>query len=373
MPDLRAYMLYSLSIAGHGDSASFTQIYDKRSALSPYGLAILGLALEQVQAKDARAAEIATLLEAAAQQDAEQAWWPATRDQMLDFSEDVTAEATAYAVKFLSHQRRSSALLPKAALWLMNNRNEGFWWSSTKQTAMVIYGLADYLRATGELNPNLTVAVFVNNRQALSRAIDRATDLNPAPLSLDDSALQPGVNHIRVTTTGQGRLYFSVRAESYSTEDKLQKTGSASLNILRDYFRLVPGKDGDKIVYDVAPLAASVASGDVIAVRLTVTGSEWKYLMLEDPIPAGTEFIERDNIYQLRNRPPWWDYYFTRRELHDDRLAIFQTWFPAGQHQYFYLLKVVNPGSFQVSPARVQPMYQTGVMATSEARRLEVQ
>jgi uncharacterized protein YfaS (alpha-2-macroglobulin family) len=94
--------------------------------------------------------------------------------------------------------------------------------------------------------------------------------------------------------------------------------------------------------------------------------------MLEDPIPAGTEFIERDNIYQPRNRPPWWDYYFTRRELHDDRLAIFQTWFPAGQHQYFYLLKVVNPGLFQVSPARVQPMYQTGVMATSEARRLEV-
>ncbi len=45
---------------------------------------------------------------------------------------------------------------------------------------------------------------------------------------------------------------------------------------------------------------------------------------------------------------------------------------PAGQQQYFYLLKVVNPGLFQVSPARVQPMYQTGVMATSEARRLEV-
>jgi hypothetical protein len=370
MPDLRAYMLYSLSIAGRGDPASFTQIYDKRSALSPYGLAILGLALEQ--AKDARAGEIAALLEAAAQQDAEQAWWPATRDQMLDFSEDVTAEATAYAVKFLSHQRRDSALLPKAAQWLMNHRNEGFWWSSTKQTAMVIYGLTDYLRATGELHPNLTVTVFVNNRQALNRAIDQATDLNPPPLALDDSKLQPGVNHIRVSTTGQGRLYFSARAESYSTEERLQKTGTASLNILRDYFRLVPGKDGDRIVYDVAPLAGSVASGDVIAVRLTVTGSEWKYLMLEDPIPAGTEFIERDNIYQLRNRPPWWDYYFTRRELHDDRLAIFQTWFPAGQHQYFYLLKVVNPGSFQVSPARVQPMYQTGVMAATEARRLEV-
>jgi uncharacterized protein YfaS (alpha-2-macroglobulin family) len=53
-------------------------------------------------------------------------------------------------------------------------------------------------------------------------------------------------------------------------------------------------------------------------------------------------------------------------------MALFQTYFPKGQHQYFYLLKVVNPGAFQVSPARVSPMYQTGVMATSDSRRLEV-
>jgi uncharacterized protein YfaS (alpha-2-macroglobulin family) len=99
---------------------------------------------------------------------------------------------------------------------------------------------------------------------------------------------------------------------------------------------------------------------------------EWKYLMVEDPIPAGTEFIERDDSYQMRNRPPWWQFWFTRRELHDDRLAIFQTFFPQGQRQYFYLLKVVNPGLFAVSPGRVQPMYQTGEMAATERRRLEV-
>jgi uncharacterized protein YfaS (alpha-2-macroglobulin family) len=58
--------------------------------------------------------------------------------------------------------------------------------------------------------------------------------------------------------------------------------------------------------------------------------------------------------------------------LHDDRLAIFQTYFAEGQKDYFYLLKVVNPGLFQVSPARVGPMYQPGIMSTSESRRLEV-
>jgi hypothetical protein len=272
----------------------------------------------------------------------------------------------------LSHQRRESPLLPKAALWLMNHRNEGYWWSSTKQTAMVIYGLADYLKISNELNPNLDVTVFVNDKPALSTKIAQATALDAPSITLDESKLAPGANRIRIVTSGQGRVYYSARAEYSSTEDKLQKAGTVSLNILRDYFRLVPGRDGERIVYDTAPLTGAVFSGDIIAVRLTVTGSEWKYLMVEDPIPAGAEFIERDDSYQMRNRPPWWEYFFTRRELHDDRLAIFQTRFPQGQRQYFYLLKVVNPGIFQVSPARVQPMYQTDVLATSESRRLEV-
>ncbi len=368
--DLRAYMQYALVLAGKPDASALGQVFEQRAKLSPYGLAIFGLALELV--KDARAAEIATALEQLVQQDAEQAWWTASRDQMLDFSGDATPEATAYGVKFLSHLRPGSALLPKAALWLMNHRNEGYWWSSTKQTAMVIYGLTDYLKATGELNPNLTATVLVNDMPVLNRKLDQAAALGVPELTLDESGLKPGVNHIRVVTTGQGRLYYSTRLEYYSAEDKFQKTGNTSLNILREYFKLAPVKDGDKIVYDLAPLTGPAASGDTIAVRLTVTGSEWKYLMVEDPIPSGAEFLERDGGYELRSRPLWWQYAFTRRELHDDRMAIFQTYFPQGQQQYFYLLKVVNPGVFQVSPARVQPMYNSGIMATTESRRLEV-
>jgi uncharacterized protein YfaS (alpha-2-macroglobulin family) len=368
--DLRAYMVYALAAAGRSDASAVSQVFDQRSKLSPYGQALLGLALELN--KDARTGDIANALEAAAQQDQEQAWWPSTRDQLLDFAEDATPEATAYAVKFISHQKPGSALLPKAALWLMNHRNEGYWWSSTKQTAMVIYGLTDYLKATNELNPNLTATVYVNDRAVVTRKFDSATGVVNPGITIDESKLDGAINHVRVTTSGQGRLYYSARAESYSTEDKLQKTGSVALNIVREYFRLVPAQDGGRIVYDTAPLDRTVAAGDTLAVRLTVTGGEWKYLMVEDPIPAGTEFIANDNSYELRKKPSWWGWWFTRRELHDDRMAIFQMRFPAGQQEYFYLLKVVNPGAFQISPARVQPMYQPGVVSTTESRRLEV-
>ena len=61
--------LYALSVARPGRRRLVSrQVYDKRAGLSPYGLAILGLALEQ--AKDARAAEIAAALEAPREQDA---------------------------------------------------------------------------------------------------------------------------------------------------------------------------------------------------------------------------------------------------------------------------------------------------------------
>jgi uncharacterized protein YfaS (alpha-2-macroglobulin family) len=367
-PDLRAYMAFALVMAGRPSAQLVNTIYEDRKRLSPYGEALLGLILNST--KDTRAATLAAHLEQEAHTDGGEAFWPATRDAMLDFEADITPEASAYVMKFLSRQSPQSALLPKAALYLVNHRNEGYWWSSTKQTAMVIYGLIDYLKTTNELHPNLSATVTVNGRSVASPKFDSASAL--PEILLDESKLQAAGNQIQITSTGSGRLYYSVASSYFSNEARLEKNGAVSLNILRDYFRLVPGKKQDRIVYDLSPLYGSVTPGDTIAVCLTVTGSDWKYLLMEDPIPAGTEFIERDNLYEINNKPPWWEYWFSRRELHDNRMAIFQTHFSEGQKQYFYLLKVVNPGLFQVNPARVEPMYQPGHLATTEARMLEV-
>ena len=369
-PDLRAYMVYSLVMAGKPDASAMYRVYDDRAKLSSYGKALLGLAMEQ--AKDNRAAALAESLKAAAQDDGREASWPASRDAMLDFEADVTPESTAYVMKFLSHESKESPLLPKAALWLVNHRNEGYWWSSTKQTAMVIYGLIDYLKSTNELHPDISATVMVNGQKARQQTFNSDNSLDAPEILLDEGKLQSAGNEIQIESSGKGRLYYSVTATHYSNDARLEKYGAISLNLLRDYFRLSPTRAGGRIVYDLQPLDGSVSQGDVIAVRLTVTGSEWRYLLLEDPIPAGTEFIEKDNLYEINNKPPWWRYWFSRRELHDDRMAIFDTFFYEQQKQYFYLLKVVNPGTFHVSPARVEPMYQPGHMATTEGRTFEV-
>jgi uncharacterized protein YfaS (alpha-2-macroglobulin family) len=372
LPDLRAYLAYALVHTGVQDRTVLDAIWEKRSDLTAYGRALLGLAMDRLG--DTRAGELAEQLEAQAKVDEREAYWALDRDTLMDFYGDASPEATAYAMKLLTHLRPKSPLLPKAALWLVNHRNEGYYWYSTKQTAMVIYGLTDYLKASGELKPNFTVTVWVNDKQVLSQRFAEADALSvTAPtIRLPAEGLALAGNKIRIRKSGEGTLYWTTRADYYSTEEKLQRLGKVALNLLREYFKLVPVREEERIVYRLESLPETLQPGDVIVTRLTVSGGNWRYLMVEDPIPAGTEFIERDDLYELKDKPPWWYYWFTRREFHDDRAAFFQTYFNGGQTQYLYLLKVVNPGRFRVSPARVQPMYQPQYLATTESKTVEV-
>jgi uncharacterized protein YfaS (alpha-2-macroglobulin family) len=371
-PDVRAYAVLALVDSGSKDKAILDAAWNQRAQMTSYGVALLGLAMQG--ASDSRAGEAAAMLEAKAVADDREASWPVQRDEMLDFSGDATPEATAFALKLLAAVRPASPLLPKAALWLVNHRDQGYYWLSTKQTAMVVYGLTGYLKASGELHPNFSVTVSVNGKQVSSSRFTAADGLAPAAsvIRLKAADLAVGANKIHISKTGEGRLYWSARAEYFSTEEKLAQTGSQSLSLSRDYFKLIPVKEADKIVYQLDPLIGSVEVGDILVARLTIDGGSWRYLLIEDPIPAGVELIENDQYYTLRNRPPWWQYFYARRELHDDHVALFQTWFTGKEAQHLYLMKVVNPGKFRVSPARLQPMYQPQFLSTTDSRTLEV-
>ncbi|MBI3279104.1 MAG: alpha-2-macroglobulin, partial [Acidobacteria bacterium] len=370
--DVKAYMLLALVQGEDRDQTWFDSLWNDRGSLSAYGQALLGLAMRA--AGDGRADQLAATLERTAEVRDGEAFWKVDRDGLLDIYQDATVEATAHALKFLAAQRPSGPLLAKAALYLVNHRDEGYYWTSTKQTAMVIYGLTDYLKTTGELRPNHAATVWVNGRQVASKRFTEADALKPAAASirLTGAELSAGRNAIRIAKSGPGRLYWSAREEYFSTSGRRERAGSVKLNLVREYFRLLPVRSADRVVHELEPLAGEVQRGDVLAVRLTLSGGDWRYLMIEDPIPAGAEFIERDDLYQLTETPVWWRWMASRREFHDDRAAFFQRYFNAGQDQYVYLLKVVNPGRFRVNPAKVQPMYQPQLFATSDARILEV-
>ena len=370
--DLRAYMAYALVLSGTDSNPQIIDsVWQQRSTLTAYGQAVLGLAM--LQANDSRAKDLTTQLAGEAKQDNSQAWWPSDQNYLLDFSGDTTAESTAYALKLINRTDPNSPLIPKAAVYLVSHRSEGYFWDSTEQTAMVIYGLTDYLERTQELKPNYSVEVQVNGKTVATQKFTPADALAAATtMTLNDSQLSPTANNIRIIKKGDGRLYWSARGEYYSSEPKVVNAGSFKLSTARQYYKLTSMQKDGRIVYHLDPLSGPVQVGDTLAVRITVGGSAWKYLMIEDPIPSGTESIARDDLYQLDDQPTWWSRWFSDRELRDDRTTFFNYYFPQGQHEYVYLLKVVNPGIFRVSPTSVQPMYQPDYLSTSEALTVTV-
>jgi uncharacterized protein YfaS (alpha-2-macroglobulin family) len=369
--DLRAYMAYALLLSGTRDPAVLDSVWSQRSTLTSYGKALLGLAMLDVN--DTRAAELTKQLESEAKQDDSQAWWQTDTNYLMDFTGDTTPQATAYVLKLLTHTAPNSPLAPKAASYLVSHRDEGYYWDSTEQTAMVIYGLTDYLAHTQELKPNYSVEIQVNGKTAATKKFAASDALAPTTaVTLNESQLAPGENQVRIAKSGDGRLYWSLRGEYYSNEAKVVNTGSFKLSVAREYYKLSTVQKDSRIVYHLDPLAGPVEVGDTLAVRITVGGNDWKYLMIEDPIPSGTESIARDDLYELDEKPDWWGRWGSYRELRDDRTTFFNLYFPQGQHEYVYLLKAVNPGVFHVSPTRVEPMYQPEYLATSDAMTVSV-
>jgi alpha-2-macroglobulin len=371
--DLRAYMAYALVLSGGESNSDIVDaVWNQRATLTPYGTALVGLAMAQVN--DGRANALAKDLAASAKQDDSQAWWPTDTNYLMDFYGDTTPQATAYAIKLLNRVDPQSTLLPKAALYLVSHRGAGYYWDSTEQTAMVIYGLTDYLQRTQELKPNFSVEVQVNGKTVGSKKFT-AADANtpPTTISLAESQLAATTNQVRIVKSGDGRLYWSARGEYYSNQANVVNSGSFQLSTVREYYKLTPQQSGDELVYHLDKIAGPVQVGDTLAVRITVGGGDWRYLMIEDPIPSGAESIARDDLYQLDQQPPWWTTRWRSfRELRDDRTTFFNYWFPRGQSEYTYLLKVVNPGVFRVSPTRVEPMYQPQYLSTSDAATVTV-
>ena len=369
--DLRAYVVYALATTGGAPREALEKTWQSRDKLSDEGLALVGQALHE--AGDKRALEATWLLEKKAKTTDTDAYWTGSYDGLLEYWDDTSDETTAFALKLLARQDNESHLIFQAAQWLGKHRDGGYW-RSTKQTAMVIQGLTDYLTLSGELANSSDVEVLVNGASVGKRHFG-AGDGFALPWRIKVPATQLGNGgQVTVRKSGNGITYWSTQNAWYAADKKLYQSGQLSLNITRDYYVLqkVQPKPTDPITYNLVPLKGPVHIGDIVAVRLALGGSSWQYLLAEDPIPSGTEFLPNTGLYSLNSKPSWWADWYTRKEFHDDRAAFFNTDF-SGRREYVYLLKVVNPGKFVISPAQTGPMYQSNVQATTDPATLEVQ
>ena len=319
---------------------------------------------------DARGSALAAELTAAAETRGDLSWWTVTGDPLLEDFGDTSVEGSALALKALAARDPQNPLLERIARWLVVNRSAGGYWISTKQTALALQGLLAYMKGRNERPAPVTADVFVNGTRIAHQAFD-ARSLTASNPVLVEGAAQEGANAVRIVSEGAGAVYYDAAVRYYDKPASSERTGSRRLGLARTYSILSPVQRNGRIVYREGTFRGTAQPGDLLLVRVIAAGSnDWRYLMLEDPIPAGTEQVENEAGYELERRTRW--FYGSQREFRDDRTVFFLSDFSRGRYEFSYMLRVTTPGTFTAMPAHISPMYVPDVSASSESTTLTV-
>lgn len=371
--DDRVYLLYALCMSGNESPERVNVLLNAQNKLQPLSRALLALTLLEVGER-AKAVEIAARIEATATGNSQESYWQTTTRPFSGYEEDFSLEATALSVKALSKLLPQSPVLQKAARWLVNHRTNGYYWTSTRQTAYAIDGLIDYAKVSGDLRGDYDWEVYLNDRQVSAghfSAADAATGKS-LTLEMERAEIKTGVNNVRIVKRGEGSLVASLASVYFTRESEVKPAGSEALSIGREYFLLDMTTDSNgQAILKPREFTGTVKGGELLLVRLTLKGKAARYVMVEDPFPAGTEPFTDDE--PLPGQLPADQSYFNwaRKEFRDDRVAFFVTTFN-GQAVWQYVLRVQVPGSFRVAPARAERMYQPDVRANSASRNFSI-
>jgi uncharacterized protein YfaS (alpha-2-macroglobulin family) len=355
----QAFVLYALARSGTPDIGRMANLYEVRDRLNLDAKAFLDLGFAAVNPDDTRAATLLSDLMNDAKVSATGTHWEESYTDYWNWSTNV--RSTAIVLQALIALRPDSDLIPNAVRWLVVQRRTQYW-ETTQETAWAVMALTDWMSVTGELRPDYTYAVSINQN---TLAQGKATVANTAePIDLKVAVadlLKDEGNRLQIQRSdGDGILYYTARLDTYLPVPKIEPLNKG---IILDRSYTQP--DAKRLT------SISEANvGEIVQVHLTIIApTDLYYVAIEDSIPAGTEAIDpRLNTNQqigVRpglsitdfNRQGWGWWWFSQVDFHDEKAVIYASYLPAGTYEYVYSIRAANPGVYNVIPTTGQEFY----------------
>ena len=398
--NLLSYMAYAYSQQYRNPQAAMVfdkevskvtnRLFEQRERLAPLSKAYLAMTLDNLGDKT-KANVVVRNLENTVVIDAANgtARYKTGSQYWVWWNNDV--ETVALALRAFDQIEPTNKLAPMLMKWL-TLQARGNHYRSTKETAEVVYTLADYVVKNKELDVDYTLKVNLNGKLARTYRVTKDNALwFDNRFITGDIFLQNGENTLTIEKTGKGKLYWNAYTEYFSLEEPIKASGN-ELEISRRFFKLTRKAEPEPVAQSIGitrgiqnapwtPITSqeqeytrteikdgeTVTSGDLIEVELVVNAkNDYEYLVFEDMKAAGFEPVE------LRSGASYGDGLSSNVELRDEKVAFFVDRLPQGRRVLRYRVRAEAPGQFHALPTNGYAMYAPEVRAISDEMRVGV-
>lgn len=191
-----------------------------------------------------------------------------------------------------------------------------------------------------KLNAGNTVIATIKSGGKIAGKFDKKT------ITLSSKEL--GNKEVSIETKGEGNLYYFWETEGISTDGSYREEDSF-LKVRKTFYN----RNGKKITSN------KFKQNDLIVVQLslrTLNGARAENVAMTDVLPAGFE-IENPRISEVPGTQ--WIKGASRSaysDIRDDRITFFVDAYGSGR-SYYYIVRAVSKGTFQMGPVGADAMY----------------
>jgi hypothetical protein len=357
-------------------------LYRDRTHLSVYALGMIGLAYH-LENQAEKLQMIMQNIDQFLQQDEENqtAWLKLPAGYSWWYWHGNEIEANAYYLKLLSRVEPKGQKASRLVKYLLNNRKHATYWNSTRDSALCVEALAEFMVASGEDQPNLTVDIAIDGK------VQKTITIKPEDLFVYDDrliiegeALTTGEHKVELIKRGNGPLYWNAYVTNFTLEDFITKAG-LEVKVERKYYKLVKeeatasvaGGRGQAIKQQVEKyrrqelaVGDELKSGDLIEIELVIdTKNDYEYLIFEDRKAAGFEPVNLQSGYIAEGQGAY-------VEFRDERVVFFMRTLPHGKRSMSYKLRAEIPGKFSALPANASAMYAPELRGNSDEMKINI-
>ena len=266
--------------------------------------------------------------------------------------------------------------------YLLNNRKHATYWASTRDTAVCVEAFAEFIRASGESEPQMTVELWLDGEKKKEVEITKENlFIYDNKFVVKGADLKNGGHEVEIRRKGKGNVYFNAYVTNFTLEDHITKAG-LEVKVNRKYYKLIPvdkkikveGVRGQALDQKVEKFERkelkegdTLKSGDQVEIELEIDSkNDYEYILFEDMKAAGFEPVDLRSGYNNNSLGAY-------MELRDNRVSFFVRALARGKHSVSYKMRAEIPGKFSALPAKASAMYAPELRGNSDEIKLKIE